>query len=257
MANKKPSKSVLDYDPLAWLAEEDDITEEPDKEDIVPATQKVASNKTVTKKAVKKKAVIKKPAVKKTASKKATLKKPKAIEEISNQTETEKPAIKEVDVTIIEANDMNDSKEEDQGFGFFDDAPEDVPVTATEETEDEQGFGFFDSAEQLTTQSVELDEATHIIKLGAELTIRSVSACKELIDGNLSNGFDIKIAAGDLQKIDTAGLQLIYSLNKCLESTSQSITWVSSNSIINDAALLIGMPKLMESSDDEGTFGFF
>jgi len=214
---KKPSKSVLDYDPLAWLGEEKE-----DISDVKPENSK----KSATDNSGVKKSNTRKAATKKSVSKKA----------VTNNTETEN---------------MSNSTEESQGFGFFDDEPEE------KESEQSQGYGFFDSSEPLTSQAAAVDRATNIIDLGAELTIRSVSTCKTLIDENLSNGFDIKLSAGELQKIDSAGLQLIYSLNKTLEKTSQSISWVSSNSIINDAAKLIGMPKLLESSDDEDAFGFF
>ena len=241
MANKKPSKSVLDYDPLAWLGEDDESTEDTGSVEAATVAKKAAVKKSVAKKAV----------------------------------------IDQAEVTKIETRDMHDSNEEEQGFGFFNDPAESEPSDAineavedqgfgffndvaeaevtkpVEDIEQDQGFGFFDSSEPLTTQSVELDGASNIINLGADLTIRSVSSCKALIDENISNGFDIRLAAGDLQKIDTAGLQLIYSLNKSLEKTSQSISWESSNSIINDAASLIGMPRLLELSEDEGSHGFF
>ena len=262
MANKKPSKSVLDYDPLAWLAEDDEPVEDSAKVEAKPIAKKVSVKQSATKKAVVRKAITNKATGKKTVAKKVTLKKTTAqkassSEQIVKTPVAKKPVINEAEVTNIETIDMNESNEEDQGFGFFDDAPV-AKITKPEEVLDEgQSFGFFDSDESLSTQAVKLNDENNIINLGAELTIRSVSACKELIDANISNGFDIKLAAGDLQKIDTSGLQLIYSLNKTLEKTSQSIIWESSNSIINDAALLIGMPKLLESSEDEGSYGFF
>ncbi len=152
----------------------------------------------------------------------------------------------------ISAKDMGNSETE-AAYGFFDS----VNDKELSEPEKDAGYGFFDTSDQLSSQSVELDRASNIINLGAELTIRSVSGCKALIDENISNGFDIKLAAAELQKIDTAGLQLIYSLNKTLEKTSQCIIWESSNTIINDAAQLIGLPKLLESSEDDEAFGFF
>ncbi|MCK5662665.1 MAG: STAS domain-containing protein [Thiotrichaceae bacterium] len=118
-------------------------------------------------------------------------------------------------------------------------------------------YGFFNSSELSNSQSVEFDSTENHINLGTELTIRSVSACKELIDRAILNGFDVKLAAGDLQKIDVAGLQLIYSLNKTLKKTSQTINWVSCNSIINEASQLIGMPLTIESPEGNGAYGFF
>lgn len=245
MANKKPSKSVLDYDPLAWLGDGDDDTEDLDK-----VESNVVINKNAEKKAAVKKAASKKKSVKKQSSKKTVVKKSATKKAVATQTETTEMS-----------GEMSDANEESSGYGFFGNHDpienKTANFVAESNSESDEGYGFFEPSEQLSSQSVELDSSTNVISLGAELTIRSVSACKALIEGNISNGFDVKLAAGELQKIDTAGLQLIYSLNHTLEKTSQSINWVSSNSIINDAAQLIGMPKLLESSDDEGAFGFF
>ncbi|MBT4075479.1 MAG: STAS domain-containing protein [Gammaproteobacteria bacterium] len=238
-ANKKGTKNVLDYDPLAWLAEGDsaDDTEKDIDEPVAP--EKVVKKRVIKKVSAKKKSVKKKSTVKKIAK---------------------KPAKSKETIAIEETIEMSNSNEENPGYGFFDDSAEPGEVKVTEskaEPEEDTGYGFFDNSDQLDSQSEGLDNSTNVIHLGADLTIRSVTACKALIDENLTNGFDVKLAAGDLQKIDTAGLQLIYSLNNTLDKTSQSITWVSSNSIINDAAKLIGLPQLMESPEDDGAYGFF
>ncbi|MCK5665828.1 MAG: STAS domain-containing protein [Thiotrichaceae bacterium] len=268
-ANKKGAKSVLDYDPLAWLAEGDSV-EDTEKDKDEPVTPKKVVKKRVVKKvSAKKKSVKKKSSAKKVVKKPVNLNETTAIGEtieMSNSNEEnpgygffdDSPEPSEIE-TLDQQNDTGSKSEADQGFGFFDE-PDEVKVTESEpETEAEQnlGYGFFDNTDQLDSQSAGLDNSTNIINLGADLTIRSVAACKALIDENITNGFDIKLAAGELQKIDTAGLQLIYSLNHTLEKTSQSITWVSSNSIINDAAKLLGLPQLMESPEDDGAYGFF
>ena len=95
-----------------------------------------------------------------------------------------------------------------------------------------------------------------MIQLGAELTIRNAAECKTLIDEQLSTGMDIVLAASDLQKIDTSGVQLIYSLKKTLQKTGQSIQWQSESSLINQAANLLGLEDLYEAQDSDA-FGFF
>ncbi len=266
-ANKKGTKSVLDYDPLAWLAEGDsaDDTEKAIDEPVAP--KKEVKKRVVKKVSVKKKSAKTKSIAKKVAKKPAKSKETTAIEEtieMSNSNE-DNPGYGFFDDSaepdeleaLAQQNDTDSKAEADQGFGFFDE-PGEVKVTESKaEPEEDPGYGFFDNSDQLDSQSVGLDNYTNVIHLGADLTIRSVTALKALIDENLTNGFDIKLAAGDLQKIDTAGLQLIYSLSNTLEKTSQSITWVSSNSIINDAAKQIGLPQLMESPEDDGAYGFF
>lgn len=151
-------------------------------------------------------------------------------------------------------------------FGFFTDMSEmnenevvgKMTGTAIEQDNESQAFGFFDdSFTESTVQSAEHDSESNIISLGTELTIRSVASCKALIDKNINSGFDVKLAAGDLQKIDSAGLQMIYSLNKTMEKNSQPVQWVSTSSIINQSARLMGMQNLVESNDEGTAFGFF
>lgn len=269
MVNKKPTKNVLDYDPLAWLGEGDEDTEPAD--DDKPA---------VVKKAAKKKSVAKKRVSKNKAVKKSSTLKKKADGQLSKDSANDKPVINEVKLTDNEAVNMKNTDEEQPGYGFFNDEPEMTDANPPADIEEGQGYGFFSDTSEDETMKVDeatgesevygffdtsdnlasspgVDDDSNIINLGAELTIRSVATVKPLIDESISNGFDVKLAAGELQKIDTAGLQLIYSLSRTLEKTSQAITWESSNSIINDAAALIGMPGLLESSEDEGSFGFF
>ena len=264
--HKKRTKSVLDYDPLAWLSEGDTEQQDSSKDKSASVLNETEVKKVAAKKAISKKKAVKR-IVKKPAATKTEIKK---VEAVINES---------TDVSV----DMSNSNEESQGYGFFGDiteATENVQVEQQEDNnqqaeafgffsddentpavkqaaEEDQSFGFFDTSDQLSSQSAQLDSSTNVINLGADLTIRSVSSCKKMIDESISNGFDVKLAAGDLQKIDTAGLQLLFSLHRTLEKTSQSINWVSSNSIINDRAQLLGMPKLLESSEDEGPFGFF
>ena len=80
--------------------------------------------------------------------------------------------------------------------------------------------------------------------------------CKNLIDEQIAIGADITLSASTLQKIDTAGVQLIYSLQKSLQKTGQIILWQSESKLINDAANLLGLESLYESSESDA-FGFF
>lgn len=150
--------------------------------------------------------------------------------------------------------------EENPAYGFFA-VPDSDDQPAGESEQEPAGFGFFDDPPtQATEQTAEADELSEVIDLGAELTIRSVASCKSRLDQSFQNGFDIKLQAGSLQKIDSAGIQLIYSLNKTLEKTSQSIQWMGSSPIINQAARLAGLPDLIEMGnveEDDAAFGFF
>lgn len=276
--SKKKVKNVLNYDPLAWLDEGEVEEEDEGKEDEtdIPETsslKKAVSKKTVSKKAASGNLVANKKVVRKKVVKKKPVRKTAASTEQNLQQEN--PTVN----SSQERDDMSTSNEDNPAYGFFNstDASVDQNSAAIQENsesgaygffnddvepnktvvEAEQGFGFFDTSDQLSSQSIQQDSTTNIINLGAELTIRSVAACKQIINENIVNGFDIKLAAVDLQKIDTAGIQLLYSLHKTLEKTSQTINWVNSNSIINDTCQLLGLPKLLETTEDEGSFGFF
>jgi ABC-type transporter Mla MlaB component len=283
MANKKTSKNVIDYDPLAWLNEESDLSGSSD-ENSAPAENEpeavaAPKKKTVKKKIAKKKTAKKKGASKQTANKK-TADKIVSAKKVDEPLQKSTPMETEADQNTawgffddeqIEHNQPESEPEtvesEPAAFGFFsdDDTPEpaavnteqSVEVTA-DDTQDDAGYGFFDTDESLTTQAAQMDADSNIIYLGADLTIRSVAACKMLIEQNLSSGFDIRLAAGELQKIDSAGLQLLYSLKMTLQKTSQTIYWESTSSIINNAAKMIGMPALCDADEESDPgYGFF
>ena len=191
MSVKKPAKTLLEYDPLSWL-----------KEDNVD--QPVASKK---KSSSKKAATAKKSA---SAKKQVVSRKKAAAKKVSSST-VEKEAVKTAKSKVT--------------------APEPA-VTSGE-----------------------------LLSLGSELTIKNVADFKQQIEASLTGDNDIRLDPGDLQKIDTSGLQLLYSLQKTLAKSSQQINWVSRNSVLDSAAELIGMDELIQattaSSDQEQGFGFF
>lgn len=218
---KKPQKNVLDYDPLAWLDNED-------------SDEQLASNVQTT-------------------QENSTDDSPGYgfFDDDTNMTPNQTPD-EETPVTVKLTHE-EEEQEQAQGYGFFNEAD-----TSANSSEDDAGFGFFDDAPgQLQTQAAEVDPTSNVINLGAELTIRSVASCKSLIDESVNNGFDVKLAAGELQKIDSAGLQLIYSLKQSLQKTGQSIQWEQPNAIINQAARIIGLHDLLEMEDEEAGYGFF
>ena len=269
MANKKPSKNVIDYDPLAWLSEENDEEESEtvDQEDAKAPEKAQTGDASTTKKSSKK------PQRKK--SRKSSSKAEKTAGGIDSTNVATESAEQDDNASFgffdDEAAVDNNAPDESAAFGFFDQSDDqqkasegEVEMSVETEPESQQdadensAYGFFDEADGSGSQTARIDGESNVIHLGADLTIRSVAACKELIDQSLSSGFDIRLAAGDLQKIDSAGLQLLFSLKTTLEKTAQSIQWESGNSIINEAAGLIGMPSLCDAAEDEEAgYGFF
>ncbi len=254
---KGRSKKVIDYDPLAWL--DDAPGNGPDE----PAAEPEAA-----------------PPEAPQASEPAP-EEPAANESVEPSAEAdpgygffddESPADEKADDAVAE---------EDSGFGFFDDAPspetaaesagdeaagygffEDSPAPGQPSAEDESAYGFFDEASPAGSAREPWKDDDSVIHLGAELGIRSVQKAHGLIAESLAQGFDPRLDAGDLQKIDSAGLQMIYSLRMTVEKIGQSIVWTRSSPLIDSRAAELGMPPLTgsadgNSDDDNAGFGFF
>jgi anti-anti-sigma regulatory factor len=232
MSGKKSKKQAMDYDPLAWL----DAAEQGDAGEQAPASSRDTGGFEP---------------VRQDAG--------QAAASDGNKLpggEPQSPAAKQDSKTVDEA----------LGYGFFDqdsievkqETVHDMPENSGDTT---QAYGFFDDDQdpgQQETSAVKLDISGQVIETGAELTIRSVAEFKEMLERSLAEGNDVCISAQGLRKIDTAGLQLLYSLKLSLAKTNQSIQWVQSSNMINDGAELIGMPPLADAVADEGeSFGFF
>ncbi len=203
MTAKRSRKTVLEYDPLAWLKEDDDGDEELVKK---VASRKKSDTKKVGQKATQKSETSKNSVVKK-ASKKNT---------------TGKEEMKEEAAVIENAN-----------FGFF-------------ESEDDV------SEDKLTT----VDSGDSVVSLGSALTIKNVTEFKQYVEGNLADNDNLTLDPSELHKIDTAGLQLLFSLQQSMNKTGQSLSWVNKNSTIESAASLIGLPDFFDNTQSAG-FGFF
>jgi len=180
MSEKKSAKTLLEYDPLSWLKE--DNTEKP-----VAAKKKSTARKSV--KAAKPKA--------NTSSKKKSVSNKKPVKAVNPRSNASKS------------------------------------VTCSSE----------------------------VLNLGSELTIKNVADFKKQIEASLAGDSDIRLDPGELQKIDTSGLQLLYSLQKTLAKSSQQLHWVSRNSVLDSAAELVGMNELInaitDSPEQDQGFGFF
>lgn len=142
-------------------------------------------------------------------------------------------------------------------LSWLNDDEETATVTEPEET----GFGFFDDEIAPPSTEVDNDDAKYeLLSMGSELTIRNVATFKEKLDASLANQKDIMLDSAELQKIDSSGLQLLYSLHKNLGESGRKINWASKNPVINSAASVLGLDELLQTStfdsQDQG-FGFF
>jgi len=97
--------------------------------------------------------------------------------------------------------------------------------------------------------------------MGSELTIKNIASFKQCIDESLAQEMEIRLDSSDLQKIDTAGLQLLFCLQKSLRKSGHQIDWVSKSEVVESASKIIGIEILFdnasESIEQDQGFGFF
>lgn len=198
MVVKKAGKSVLDYDPLQWLKDDetaDDDEQQPDE----PVEQQSSHS-----------------------------------EEAGNSiaAEAEKPGEKtvtEVAETVVSSELENSAVE----------TVEPEPVIA-ESTDNDY------------------------LVLDTELTMKNVAEVKQHLDEIMKADTPVSIDADALRKIDSAGLQMLYSLQKTLKKNGASISWKAESDVIKTAAGIIEMDfdsvpdqKSIAEIEAEQGFGFF
>ena len=132
-----------------------------------------------------------------------------------------------------------------------------VKAETTDDLVEGTNFGFFGDDKRAQAEAIDSDS----IVIGSELTIKNVADFKQQIDDSLIQQDEIRLDAAELQKIDTAGLQLLFSLQKSLQKSGHQIEWTNQSDVIVSAAKIVGMESLFESDianieQDQG-FGFF
>ena len=177
MAVRKAGKTVLDYDPLSWLKDEESAKAQADK------VKQVATDEPATKKPAKKKAA----AEESGSGKKASGKKQDATAEVFEEPgkTTEEPAISE------------------------------PPVVVETETESEAEV-VVPSADQVQENVAMSEPVNEYYELDTELTMKNVAEVKFQLDQLMQRDTPVAIDAGALRKIDSSGLQMLYSLQKSL-----------------------------------------
>jgi len=249
-AKRGRSKQVIDYDPLAWL-------EEPQGEAQATAEAEPAELETAPDRPA---------AVDADAGYGFFDDAPVSAPEASAETATEEDSgFGFFEAPQAEDGEAGDDTAADEGYGFFDAAPGTPEASGSDANAatadaDESAYGFFDDAPTGSAREPWKDDDA-VIHLGTELAIRNVQQAHALIAEALSGGFDLRIDAGDLQKIDSAGLQMIYSLRMTLEKTGQSIRWERGSALIDSRAAELGLPPLVgesaDATEDNAGYGFF
>jgi len=84
------------------------------------------------------------------------------------------------------------------------------------------------------------------VELPANLTISTAEALHEKWEPLLLGDGDVSIDGANVERTDTAGLQLLLAFKDALQKRNLSFTWQSSSSVLIEAADQIGMGKLLE-----------
>ncbi len=126
----------------------------------------------------------------------------------------------------------------------------------------EQQMEAADSAEQ--EQVPVADDHNNYLVLDSELTMKNVAEFKLQLDEIMKADTPVSIDAAALRKIDSAGLQMLYSLQKTLKKNGASINWKQESDVIKTAADIIEMDfvavpdqKSIAEIEAEQGFGFF
>ncbi|ODS23974.1 hypothetical protein AB835_06070 [Candidatus Endobugula sertula] len=88
-----------------------------------------------------------------------------------------------------------------------------------------------------------MSSAIHVIDCGDALTIANVAAIHHKIQEALKNSSNIELAASDVEKVDTAGLQVFVALQKEVEKTHGQLIWKNPSDALRKAADTLGLTK--------------
>ncbi len=83
------------------------------------------------------------------------------------------------------------------------------------------------------------------VTLGERLTIESAAELRERLQTVLGDGASLRIDAHAVERVDTAGLQVLASLQKTLEARGGGLKWEGFSEEMLDALELAGMKRLL------------
>lgn len=84
-----------------------------------------------------------------------------------------------------------------------------------------------------------------ILDLPANLTIATAEALHEKMEPLLIDDQDIAINGGEVERVDTAGLQLLLAFKNALVKRNMNFTWNTPSSHLVEAATQIGLQQLL------------
>lgn len=88
------------------------------------------------------------------------------------------------------------------------------------------------------------DGAGTVIRLPTDCRLAAQAALKVQLEEVLHNG-DIVLDVENLERIDTAALQLLVMFRRELEGQGGKLGWRGANDVLNEAASLLGLEQLL------------
>ena len=85
--------------------------------------------------------------------------------------------------------------------------------------------------------------STTTLDLPANLTISTAEALHEKLEPLLLKDSDIAIVGKDVERVDTAGLQLVLAFKNALVKRNLGFTWKNYSDALFNAALQLGLEK--------------
>ncbi len=82
-----------------------------------------------------------------------------------------------------------------------------------------------------------------VVDLPENLTIATADSLHQRLDEYVLGHSDIVLNPAEVNRIDTAGLQLIYAFIISLKKQNLGCTWASKSDVITDAAIQLGLKE--------------
>jgi anti-anti-sigma regulatory factor len=86
---------------------------------------------------------------------------------------------------------------------------------------------------------------TRTYELGVELTIRNAADQKAGLAGLLRSTGPVTVGAGALERVDTAGLQLLAAVVMAAKSAGREFRWESPAPVLRDSAAALGLAEVL------------
>jgi len=87
------------------------------------------------------------------------------------------------------------------------------------------------------------------IHCGSRLSIDQVEELYQKLEGAMLSGGDLALDAGDVHFCDTAGLQMLLSLQKTLAATGNKVEWAKVAGVVKDTAGYLGLRNSLNLPD--------